>query len=123
MVFIIAIDTLIFRCIYNKRKLVNDNAFPQPINNHDLEDFSGLVSYFRRLKQPFTDLLHKDAKISWRQEQSDLAFNEIKTLLRNIRSLHGSRNPYRTYMSGLGATLFQRQRKRDIICMCWSLLL
>ncbi|CAH2229081.1 jg21182 [Pararge aegeria aegeria] len=63
--------------------------FPKPSNQHEVRQFLGLSGYFRRfikdyalLAAPLTDLLKKDAKWSWTDNQ-DCAFNKIKELLVN----------------------------------------
>lgn len=61
--------------------------FPKPTDVRSLRSFIGLASYFRRfvkhfaiILKPLSDLLLKDSKFEWRNDQ-ETAFELIKTLL------------------------------------------
>nr|CAI5831076.1 unnamed protein product [Callosobruchus analis] len=70
------------------RQKINAVAnFPKPKTLHQLRQFLGLTSYFRKfiknhamIISPLSNLLKKDVSWTWAAEQED-AFNEIKQLL------------------------------------------
>ncbi|XP_037295944.1 uncharacterized protein LOC115444529 isoform X1 [Manduca sexta] len=72
-----------------ERKLDAVNNFPTPKNVHQVRQFIGLCSYFRKFIKNFaiiarslTKLTKKNASWMWEREQKD-AFSELKSLLVN----------------------------------------
>lgn len=95
--------------------------FPTPSRVHEVRQFVGLVSYFRRfvknlatLAQPLTKLLKKDAPWEWTTEQ-DTAFSVLKLRLqeRPVLALYNHEAPTEVHTDaskkGLGGMLLQLQ--------------
>ncbi|KMQ90096.1 pol polyprotein [Lasius niger] len=102
----------------NDTKLAIQN-FPRPRNKKAIQSFLGLVNWDRRfvrnlaeLNKPLENLLKKDEKFVWRDEQQR-AFVDIKNAFRDATSLFIIRSDYKfgiyvdASKSGLGARLYQ----------------
>ncbi|KAH0811943.1 hypothetical protein GEV33_010848 [Tenebrio molitor] len=103
------------------KKLEAVNSFPVPTNVHQLRQFIGLASYFRKfipnfalVARPLTSLLKKAAEWNW-QEQQQEAFDKLKAILTATPTLGifnvNSETQVHTDASkvGLGAALLQKQ--------------
>lgn len=71
------------------KKIESVANFPSPKNQHEVRQFMGLASFFRRfiknfavIARPLTDLLRKNNSWKWSNEQQS-AFEELKTALVN----------------------------------------
>lgn len=69
------------------RKVEAVEHFPVPLNQHNVRQFLGLASFFRRfvphfsvIAKPLTSLLKKDAKWLWGPEQEE-AFRKLQSVL------------------------------------------
>jgi hypothetical protein len=95
--------------------------FKRPTNVHEVRQFCGLASFFRRfienhaaLAKPLTRLLRKDEEFKWSQEQEE-AFGEIKRKLstRPILVLYDPTARHRLHTdaskSGIAGILFQEE--------------
>lgn len=68
-------------------KIESVQNFPQPVNQHGIRQFLGLVSYFRKfiqnfaqLSYPLSKLLKKDVNFVWTDKQNN-CFNELERRL------------------------------------------
>jgi len=71
----------------DKRKTEAIQTWPTPSNISEIRSFLGLASYYRKfvpnfstIATPLTQLLHKDRKFCWTQNE-EKAFNELKSKL------------------------------------------
>ena len=69
----------------NKLKIIQE--WPQPLNLHELRNFIGMCSYYRRfiekisiIARPLHDLTKKKVKFQWTAKENK-AFNELKKRL------------------------------------------
>lgn len=103
-----------------QRKIQAVSQFPVPKNVHNVRQFLGLASYFRKfirnfsiLARPLTDLTKKRVKWCWEANQNN-AFELLKTLLatRPVLSLYDSQAKLKLHTDasslGLGGVLMQR---------------
>lgn len=104
-----------------ERKTIAVKEFPTPNNTHELRQFLGLASYFRKfvkgfgeVARPLTKLLKKDSQWSWGEEQIK-AFATLKTKLieRPILALFDPKLKTELHTDasslGLGGILMQTQ--------------
>jgi hypothetical protein len=93
--------------------------WPVPKNAHEVRNFMGIVSYYRRfiegfskIAKPITTLQHKGVKYEWTEEY-DSAFIELKRLLTSVPILRvpDMEKDFTVCMDalkqGLGAVLMQ----------------
>ena len=102
------------------RKIEAVSKFPKPTTPHNVRQFIGLASFFRRfvknfslVAQPLTKLLKKDTEWRWTKDEHD-AFEKLKRMLVN-RPILALYNPnaeteFHTDASkiGIGGILLQR---------------
>ncbi|CAK1600455.1 unnamed protein product [Parnassius mnemosyne] len=94
--------------------------FPEPKNVHEVRQFLGLSSYFRRfvrnfsvIARPLTNLTKKDVRWRFGEEERD-AFNKLKEKLvsRPLLALYDPTAPVKVHTDaskmGIGAILMQR---------------
>ncbi|KAI8421875.1 hypothetical protein MSG28_009807 [Choristoneura fumiferana] len=110
-----------------KAKIIAVQRFPTPSNVHEVRQFMGLASYFRKfmkgfalIARPLTDLTKKDCTWCWGTEQEQ-AFQQLKATLTQ-RPLLGIYDPTRETQIhtdaskyGLGGILMQRDPITDIL--------
>lgn len=103
-----------------KRKLQCIEKFPEPKDVRDVRSFIGLASYFRRfvkgfalIVKPLTDLVKKNQKFAWEDEQAR-AFQELKARLVSSPTLaiYDPKAPTEVHTdacsSGIAAVLLQK---------------
>lgn len=103
------------------RKIESVSNFPHPRDAHNVRQFIGLVSFFRRfvrgfaeIARPLTKLLKKDVTWAWGDEQ-EAAFVKLKTALtsRPVLSLYDPKLETQIHTDaskhGVGAILLQKQ--------------
>lgn len=108
------------------RKLDAVNNFPTPVNVHQVRQFIGLCSYFRKFIQnfaiiarPLTELTKKNAKWGWEKQQDD-SFKKLKSLLANKPVLALYNREYETEIHtdaskmGIAGILLQRQPSGEL---------
>ncbi|KAL0901247.1 hypothetical protein ABMA27_006539 [Loxostege sticticalis] len=107
------------------RKVEAVAAFPTPRNPHEIRQFIGLASFFRRfvrnfatLAKPLTSLTKADAKWSWGQDQLD-AFVKIKEILttRPVLAIYNPNHSTELHTDasqlGIGGVLLQREHEKS----------
>lgn len=108
-----------------EKKIISVANFPKPSNVHQVRQFLGLVSYFRKfiegfatIAYPLTKLLKKDALWDWGDLQ-DRAFEELKTRLitRPILTIYDPKGILELHTDaskiGIGGILFQKITEED----------
>ena len=112
-------------------KIQTVSEYPKPRNVHQIRQFIGLTSYFRRfikgfatIAKPLTNLTKKDVPFSWTEQQED-AFQTLKRKLverpvlalynrEAITELHTDASKH-----GLGGVLLQRQHDGSLRPICY----
>lgn len=100
-------------------------AFPMPQTAHDIRQFIGLASFFRRfvcnfasLARPLTSLTRADAKWLWGHEQAE-AFQKIKDILtsRPVLTIYNPNSLTELHTDaskiGIGGILLQRENEKS----------
>lgn len=108
------------------QKLDAVNNFPVPYNIHQIRQFIGLCSYFRKfvpnfaiIARPLTELTKKNIKWSWEDKQNE-AFTKLKLLLVSKPVLALYNRDYETEVHtdacklGIAGILLQKQPNSDL---------
>lgn len=107
-------------------KLRAVSEFPTPTNVHEIRQFIGLCSYFRKfirsfaiIARPLTDLTKKNAVWSWNSEQSN-SFEQLKKCLctKPVLALYDPALPIEIHTdackSGIAGMLLQKQTDGEL---------
>ncbi|CAK1600031.1 unnamed protein product [Parnassius mnemosyne] len=107
-------------------KLAAVSQFPTPSNVHEIRQFIGLCSYFRKfiknfaiIARPLTDLTKKNAAWNWGREQSN-SFEQLKQCLctKPILALYDPALPTEIHTdackSGIAGILLQKQTDNSL---------
>lgn len=111
----------------NENKILAVKEFPVPKNIHEVRQFLGLTSYFRRfvrgygeIARPLTNLLKKDVPFQWEAPQSQ-AFTNLKNKLieRPILSLYNPKLDTELHTDasalGIGGIILQWQENPRVL--------